>query len=53
MNFQFGKNIENSLHIEINVGFIKENLDFYKQIDFIDSLGKLEIEGKKGIFIKT
>jgi len=52
MNFKFEENIENSLKIEINIGFIKEDLDSYKQIDFIDSFGKLEIEPKKGIFIK-
>ena len=52
MNFKFGENIENSLLIEINVGFIEEDLASYKQIDFINSFGKLEIEGKKGIFIK-
>jgi len=52
MNFKFGENIENSLIIEIKVGFIEEYLDSYKQIDFIDSFGKLEIEPKKGIFIK-
>jgi len=52
MNFKFGENIENSLKIEINVGFIKEDLNSYKQIGFRDSFGKLEIESKKGIFIE-
>ena len=53
IKFNAGDNIEKTMIIEVIVGNIKEILDKYKQIDFIDSLGTLEIEGKKGLIIKV
>ena len=50
--FNFDKNIFNHISIEIIVGFIQEDLDKFKQIDFIESFGELQIEGKKGVIIK-
>ena len=46
------ENIINEVKIELIVGFIEDNLKSYKQIDFIDSLRYLNIEGKEGVIIK-
>ena len=44
--------IINEVAIELIVGLIEDDLKSYKQIDFIDSLGSLDIGGKKGVIIK-
>ena len=50
--FNIDENIENTMFIEVIVGFIKEDLDSYKQIDFYNSLGNIVLEKEKGIIIK-
>ena len=56
-NFEkIDKNIDNIIIAEINVGLQPEKInEIFKQIDFIDSFGALNInnkEGKEGIIIK-
>ena len=52
IKFKIPEDIDNSIKIELIVGFLKEDLESYKQIDFVDSLGNLNIEPKKGVLIK-
>ena len=52
IKFNAGDNIEKTMIIEVIVGNINENLEKYDQIDFIDSLGKLDIK-KRGTIIKV
>ena len=53
IKFKIGDDIEKTMVLEVIVGNIKEILDKYEQIDFINSLGTLEIENKKGVIIKV
>ena len=52
ISFNLDENIENTMFVEVIVGFVKEDLDSYKQIDFNNSLGNIVLENKKGIIIK-
>ena len=50
--FNIDENIETTMFVEVIVGFVKEDLDSYKQIDFSNSLGNIVLEKEKGIIIK-
>ena len=50
--FNFDENIEKTMVIEIIVGFIKENFDNIRQVNFNDSIGNIELEEQKGVIIK-
>ena len=52
--FEIGDEIENLLVAEIIIGFLPEEINkIFKQVDFIDSFGTLDIEEEKGIIIKN
>ena len=45
-------NINEIIYIEIKVGYLKEDLNLYKQIDFENSIGKLNYNQYNGTIIK-
>ena len=52
IEFIIDEKVKENILIEIIVGFIEEDLNFYKQIDFEKALGTIEIEENKGVIIK-
>ena len=52
IEFIIDEKVKENILIEIFVGFIEEDLNFYKQIDFEKALGTIEIEENKGVIIK-
>ena len=52
-HFELDSNINNDIVAEINVAHLPENLtQIFKQIDFINSFGILDIKEREGIIIK-
>ena len=53
-HFELDSNINNEIRAEINVAHLPENLiKIFKQIDFINSFGTLDIKKGEGVIIKT
>ena len=52
ISFVANSPIEDTMLIEIIVGFIKEDLDSFEIVDFIHSLGNRTLKDEKGIIIK-
>ena len=53
-HFELNNNINNDIVAEINIAHLPENLTkIFKQIDFINCFGTLDIKGGEGVIIKT
>ena len=53
-HFELNSNINNDIVAEINVAHLPENLTkIFKQIDYINSLGTIDIKEGEGVIIKT
>ena len=52
--FYLNNNFNNDIVAEINVAHLKENLTkIFKQIDYNNSLGTIDLKGEEGVIIKT
>ena len=53
IEFTIDEKIKGKVLIELIVGFIEDDLNFYEQLDFENSVGTIEIEKNKGTIIKV
>ena len=44
--------VDYHVFVQIKVGFLKEDLNLYKQLDFKDAIGKITYDGYNGTIIK-